>query len=413
MSDLDRMLMRLRAGETDPALSDQVRALLAIDPRLPDELRDPPDLLQDPAEVAEALLAVLGHDDGWLSDLLGGALRAEAEIQVPSAPGVPSAELSGPELEQALLADEAAVVLPLAEAVRAEAGDVAISVAADPLPPIVEAVRASAGTVDLGVEVLVRLGLLPVPVGRAVAVEAGEADVSAAIVGASPPVAEAVRDEAGDAASVIDQVLIANDLAPVAAAVRALAGTIDLADAVIEQTSLPVAQAVATEAGPVDLVASVLGASQLPVAVALAFEAGSIEVAATVAPLDLPVADAIRAEAGAVDLADAVCAAVRRSALTPSPIPEPAAANAGRFWGWAGIALAAVAMLVILVGRFAPLGGPGAALGLIDLPDFAMLDEVRVEDLSHGERAKAAVIPFEDDAGNGVLVIWVEEETDV
>jgi hypothetical protein len=55
---------------------------------------------------------------------------------------------------------------------------------------------------------------------------------------------------------------------------------------------------------------------------------------------------------------------------------------------------------------------PGS-LALVDLPDFAGNGEIRVEDLSYGDRASAAVIPFEDDAGNGVLVIWVEEESGV
>ncbi|MEM9683359.1 MAG: efflux transporter periplasmic adaptor subunit [Pseudomonadota bacterium] len=192
MTELDRLLRRIADGDPSPALLDRARALLRMDTRLPEDLREIGLEDDEPAIAASALLGVLGLDDGLFGGLLGEALRSESGAALPweSAAPASSAEPSAPETVTAAMleAQEAAGLPPVADAVRAEAGE--ISLALDVLRALdVEvidvgaAVSALAGEVDISAEVATRLGALPAPLQSAVRAEAGEADVSAVVGG--------------------------------------------------------------------------------------------------------------------------------------------------------------------------------------------------------------------------------------
>jgi hypothetical protein len=418
MPELDRWLTRMRDGDDAPATIAEVRRLLAADDRIPADLRDPPDLDEDPAGAAAALLALLGHDDD-LGALLAGALRAEVADMPRAAAPEPLAEPE--DLDAEILRLEQHLPLPIAEAIRARAGDIEIAGwvverLGGAAAPVAAAVRSEAGFVDVSSSFGAEL-----PIAAAVRAEAGFVDVSSSF-GAELPIAAAVRAEAGlvDVSSSFGAEL------PIAAAVRAEAGFVDVSSAF--GTELPIAAAVRSEAGRVEVAAAILDRLDArraapirvatPFAAALAAEAGTVDLADAIlaavgGAAAAPLAAAVRAEAGTVAVADAVVAAARRSALAVEPEPARRPANGNRAWGVVGVLVALAAMMLLVVGRIAPLSGGPEGLALAGLPDFAVHDEIRVEDLSYGPSASAAVIPFEDDAGNGVLVIWVEEESGV
>jgi hypothetical protein len=89
------------------------RAALAVDPRVPAELRDALDDPHEAAEVAEALLAMLGEGDS-LTAMIAEAVRVEAGELAP-APAEIEASLREP------------FPWPVGEAVRAEAGAVSLA----------------------------------------------------------------------------------------------------------------------------------------------------------------------------------------------------------------------------------------------------------------------------------------------
>jgi hypothetical protein len=142
-----------------------------------------------------------------------------------------------------------------------------------------------------------------------------------------------------------------------------------------------------------------------PVAEALFAEAGEIDLADTVmASLGIgavPLAEAVRAEAGEARVADAVM-----MALSPMPasLPEPAndpAFRSVRGWGLGLVALAAVALIALFVGQ---------SSGPIAVPEshpllFAQAGDVVVEDLSYG----AGVQVFQIEGEQGAVILWVDE----
>jgi hypothetical protein len=154
---LEDLLRRVRDGG---ASADEVvacRALVATDPRVPDELRE--GLLEDdPAGDAAGLLAILGADD---LDLSAAVL----------------AESGGVELALELAALER-VRIPIAEAIAAEAGDIEIAAQfGSPAVPLGVAIAAEAGGVDLWPAVSAAIGAAALPVADAIRTAAGPVDL--------------------------------------------------------------------------------------------------------------------------------------------------------------------------------------------------------------------------------------------
>ena len=122
----------------DPAIVSAARALLDVDPRVPEEIRS--GLLQDdPADDAAALLAMLGAGDAFGS-LFCAAIHDLAGPLDPPLDAEQERELALP------------LGLPVAEAVRAVAGEIpSLWSAIAPLigameeAPVADAVRAAAG----------------------------------------------------------------------------------------------------------------------------------------------------------------------------------------------------------------------------------------------------------------------------
>ncbi len=196
-------------------------------------------------------------------------------------------------------------------------------------------------------------------------------------------------DTAGDAAGLL-AILGADDLGLAAALQTELDGTergLELAE--LELDGIPVAEAVRALGGEIDLAAA-LELPVVPLGAALAAEAGIVELWAGVAGQIgigvVPVADAIRAHAGAVDLWPAVARAVA---------PRPVAANNNRWWLSGLVAAAAAALLVV--------GWPG------DAPEaplvFAGAGETRIEELVVSD--KVTVMQLEGD--EGALILWIED----
>jgi hypothetical protein len=446
MTELDQLLMSVRDGDTRPATLARARALLAVDPRLPPDLREFGLSEDEPAIDAAALLGVLGLDDGLLGGLLAEALADEAA----AAPRVG-------DITAEMLQDQEA------------AG----------LPPVAEAVRAEAGEVDIAVSVVVRMGLIPAPVADAVRSEAGEVEVVGEVVDRMR--AEALVDVAGAVAALAGRVDLLDAImarvmpaadpdtvplsAPIADAVRTLAGEVDVVPAVsaaLGHPVMPVAAAVVAEAGDAEVwsglaaafspewASALLDRELAPAAHRLAAarmrergvsqtitawaeigqavrdqvvaEAGSVAVwgavAARIGVADAEavagwregtVAEAVRAAAGTVDVTRAVESRVRARHTAMAP----AAANDSRAWvRVVAVGLAAAAVLFISVSRVIPLLSPGISedASLAVAPDFATGEEIRVEDLSWSAESHVQVIQSQDDAGQQALIIWIDEE---
>jgi hypothetical protein len=139
---LPGLLERLRSGSASASDRARARALVEGDARLPDDVRR--DALADDADTVADATALLG--------LFGAPL------------------LSGSGLSFAALVDEASADIDVAGAVVGELGL--------PLVPIAEAVSAEAGEVDVSADVFAALGLERVAVADAVRAEAGEVDVA-------------------------------------------------------------------------------------------------------------------------------------------------------------------------------------------------------------------------------------------
>jgi hypothetical protein len=219
--ELDMLLIRIRDGEAGPEDVERARALVQTDSRLPEELREIA-LVEDIREDAVALLAVLGHDDGF------GALMSEAIMSESFEP----------------VEETGAQVLDLNEAMEAE-----LSRSFD--WPLAEAIAFEAGQVELVTAVFEVLGidLQLLGIGGAIADEAGAIDVSGDVsdsisgvgeLGLSTAIGDAIRASAGDV----------GELWP------AIAREI----AVVDVGSLPIREALAHEAGDADLVRDVMEA---------------------------------------------------------------------------------------------------------------------------------------------------------
>ena len=308
---LESLLIRIRDGLVDDAEVAQARALAMHDGRIPEEIRE--EVLTIPDDVAAdtaALLALLGNNDGF-GDLLRSAVNHEANVA------------------DDVMAALGAFDVPVAQAVREEAGDIEISVAAlqileaDVLP-VAEAVRAEAGAVDITLAVMAQIGVSDwLPVGAAIREEAGQVDISAAVM-------------------------------------------------------------------------SILGVQ------------------------GVGLGEAIHAEAGTIDIADAVMVDLRGPMAMPAPtaVPElPAAANRSG-WSMGALLMAAMALLVVGVGGVMNgLPGSSTEVGsfMVDGGDdvlqpsdmvFASAADVVVEDLSYG----SDVVVFQTEGDAGAMILWVDEE---
>lgn len=243
------------------------------------------------------------------------------------------------------------------------------------------------------------------------------------ILGAADPLAElladAVRAEGGAPELPRDTW---DDLADALRdGLQAEAGEIDVAEAVGQRVggwawSVAVADAVRAEAGEVPVDAAVLAELELtgpPVADAVRAFAGTVDVAdavMTALGFEAPaVRDAVVAEAGAVDVVARVMAEVApapvvelRPAASAAPV-TPTPANDARGWTWAGVALAAVALVAVVVGQLGDPFGAGAEPAKLL---FAKAGEVVVEDLSYGDDVQV----FQTEGEQGAVIIWVDEE---
>lgn len=273
-----------------------------------------------------------------------------------------------------------------------------------------------------------------VPVSDGWAEVAGE--VIAALGGeALPPVADAVRDEAGEA-DVVDAVLTALGEPPLGLAdlLTADAGPVDVADAVMDAVDVFGSGAWASalldnELSPADRVRAVALVEERPalgtrltdyaqlghdLRDAIAAEAGPVDTWHAVAhaigiaePEAVPgydgalVAEAVRAEAGEVDVARDVMARVRRGALGRAP-EVPRAANTLR-WLQAGIVLAAMAVIAVIAGNQLTDAPAPKAYAM----HFASAGEITVDALDYDDSTTVSVFQAEGD--NAPLIIWVDE----
>ena len=260
------------------------------------------------------------------------------------------------------------------DAVSAEAGiDVADAVLAaidaDPLP-LADAVRAEAGQADVSAEALVALDGTSWPIGDAVRAEAGAVDVSAAVhaalQGFDLGLAQAARAEAGgvDVADDVMKALQVQDsggLDWMVAAVRDEAGTVDVADAVMStlgsRTAMPDA---AADAPKVPQPANRRWFRRLAV------------VAAAVA------------------------------LIGATGVVGGSAVIGGLIWGASSTTAPEGA------GGGVQIASEGGSDQLLPSPDmvFASAAEIVVEDLSYGDGVQV----FQDQGDAGAMILWVDEE---
>jgi hypothetical protein len=289
-------LQRIRSGDVRPGDLEAARALIALEPRVPDDVRA--GLFESAHELpadAAGVLALLGLDD--LGAVLADGIRAEADAV----------------FEQAEVAGDSWQVDGWQQVADA----------------LVDGLREAAAHVDLADAVVRRLPVAAFAhgglVGAAVSREAGEVEVADHVA----------RDlSLGGAVG-----------AELAGAVAALGGQVDVAGAVMSElagaglgeVTVPVADAVRAEAGPVDVVPAVLAALGLWRAEAplVAPAAAASAASAASAPVLAPAANSSRSWgfAGfALAAAVLVSVVVGRLAVPVEgsvPVPGPAFAHAG------------------------------------------------------------------------------------
>ncbi|MFK7931044.1 MAG: hypothetical protein AB8H79_22855 [Myxococcota bacterium] len=432
MTELDRLLRQIADGDGSAPVVERAKALLLYDERLPPDLRECGLDDDEPDVAASALLGVLGLDDGLFAGLLGAAVRSEAaDSDVPAVEHAPLsfAELMAdatqpdalPITAQDLAAQEAEGVVPVADAVRALAGEPDLSLSilhrlgVRPMD-VAAAVLDSAGDVDVAVDVSTRLGALAAPLAPALQNEAGDVDVAASVVAPLGavlwPVAAAIRSEAGEID--VAHLIVPSPIA-VASAVRFEAGDVDLVAALAPDTTVDVAAAVRSEAPEVDVwstmgqafepgwVSGLFDGELSPVAHRIAARRlmtdglASVELSAfaeagrnlrhavtegagetpyiwaAVAPrigIEHPeavpgweegvVAEAVRDRAGTVAVEQAVMDRVQRKTdrVTAPPVVVQTAAPANNGrWRMAGMAIAAAVLVSVLAGRLLPMAG--------------------------------------------------------
>ncbi len=293
-------------------------------------------------------------------------------------------------------------------------------------------------------------------------------DVMAAISASGPPVAEAVRDEAGEIEITAQTLEDLGDLGiPVREAVLAEAGRIDIANAVLCELgaeSMNVAGAVSAEAGQIDISAQVFGeidGESFAIREAVLAEAGRIDIASAVfAELGgelASLADAVRSEAGDIDISAQVFGeiggesfAIREAVLAEAGeapdvwngvideigaretiVPEapviafpdatvspaasgayPAPANNNRRWGYAfgALLMAAIALIVVGLTQVVPSDTSDEVPEIaVIVPDtelvFASAADVIVENLETGDDVMVMQMMGDD----GAMILWVDE----
>jgi hypothetical protein len=375
--ELDKLLMRIRDRDAGAEEVARARELVQADTRLPEELREVA-LVEDIREDAVALLAVLGHEDGF------GALMAEAL-------------LSESQEVQESSAQPQAQVLDLNEAMELELSK--------PFEwPVAEALASEAGHVDFAEAVLNALGMreeLTASVGPPLRAEAGTVEVAGQVL-------ERLEHRVLEL--------------PFAEALAAEAGDVELVGAVFEQLGLDVPAlgiggAIAEESGSIDLAAEVTasiseaGVTSSPkgLSEAIRAAAGDVDdlwpaIANAIAESDevLPIREAVAYEAGDADLATRVMDAIERDSL--GVVSElPPAANTGRWAFAAVVAIAAAAMVMFSVRlTIGELPSEPASQAL----QFAAAGELVVHDLEYSDNVQV----FQVEGDEGAMIIWVDEE---
>lgn len=380
--ELEDLLFRIRDGQASTDEVERARSLVAVEQRLPDELREVIDFRDDPAGDAAGLLAVLGADS-----LFGEVLREGVEAEL--APQVEPETLEASNREEVVPEE----VWPLSEvfaaAVRYEAGEVELALPVVqrvglqvPQVPLVQAVRAESGRVQLAAAVLEAVGLPveTVQVAEAVREEAGEVEVESFVA-------------EGWISAMVDGEL---DAEARQAAIRNLRAHPEAGATMTAFASLgtELRHALREEAEEV-------GYLWGDVARAIGVDPEAVRGWDGAA-----VAEAIRTEAGEVDVADVVMARVVRPLPTmiaePEPLPEPA--NTGRSWSGLLMAIAAAAVLLIAVPTTWNQTG-GAPTVEISSAQFAAADEIVIENLDYGENSNVQQMMGDE----GALILWVDE----
>lgn len=402
--DLTHLLERIERGEYSADELERARALARQDDRLPEDLRMDVLMDEDAEADAGALLSLLGADP--FVGLVGRAVFDGAGIDVADA---------------VLAAIGSAEAPPVADAVRDEAGPAPeMEVPDDGWFPIAEALteglRDTAHGIDVSSAVLAAVG--------------AQAEVG---------VAQAVRALAGDV-DVAPAVLATLDHVPleIAAAVRSQAGVIDIVQPVMDAVEptwlcgildgqLPAEQH--RELAHALLRDGTLGLTMTGFAdvgqklrEAVHAEAGKVDLWASIAP-ELGIADPeevpgwdgqafaaqLRTQAGSVDVTDAVMRRVHnlREVAAPAEVAVPQPANSvPSSWRSAVPALVMIAAAAVV---FVMVGMPTTSSQSADdgpALQFASATEVTIEDLSYADDVMVHVIPAEGDAP---LIVWVDE----
>jgi hypothetical protein len=239
-------------------------------------------------------------------------------------------------------------------------------------------------------------------------------DVMAAIATSAPPVADAVRDEAGEVEVTVETLEALGDLGiPVRDAVYGEGGSVDIAAVILEglgAAGLPWSAAVHSECGEVEVTESVcsdLGIETVDIRAAVLDEAGDTPQIWQSVLDDISARETLVPEAPVVDFPPDLT-------VSPAAIQAvPAAANNNRRWGRYGfgaLVMAAVALVVVGLspGTSTVTGTPGLdAPMLIESTDlvFASASDVVVENLEYGDDVMVMQMMGDD----GAVILWVDE----
>lgn len=359
--ELETLLFRIRDGKATSEELRTARTLVEGDVRLPNDLREVVDFVDDPAGDAVGLLAVLGADS-----LFGEILREGVASEL-AAGREPALEASN--REEIVLED----VWPLGEL-------------------LVAAVHHEAGEVELVSPVFAELKLvLPIlPLAEAILEEAGTIDLVEAL--------EPMLDQ-GWISAMVDGELSATERQQAVQRLRAHpeAGATMTAFATLGSD---LRAAVAEEAGEPPFVWQ-------GVAAALGIDGEAVE------GWDGALfAAAVRDEAGAVNVVDGVLGRITRPlpSMISEPIAIPEPANDRRWSGLLMVLAAAVVLLIAVpkgsVSSFEWNRGPTAQPTVdVTTARFASAGEIVVEHLDYGDHSNV----YEVMGDEGALILWVDE----
>jgi hypothetical protein len=350
---------------------------------------------------------------------LGAALRSEAgEVDVLGGVfatlGIETSEIEAQPILPADLAD-----VPLASAIRFEGGRVELAnavmaVLGEAELPLAAAVHQAAGDVDVTPAVAESLQQGMLPVALAVQQASGAVDVAREVMaslelGGELAVAEAVRDEAGSVDVWLPVSQLVSETWTSALLDHELVGAAHIAAAQRLMRDPEAAKDLTAFADIGRLLRTGIEAEiddvNLWSAVAHGIGLADAEEVPGYAADD--VAAAVREEAEEIDIAAIVMRTLDRSALTSEPdVMEPA--NNGRFpvemlW------VAAAALLFTLVGlSVIDVAGP-AVEGSTPM-QYASAGEITIENLEYFEGQGQEWYVDDDEDGEGVMMIWVDEE---